>query len=123
MQPTAIDLGPLALALAGFAFAALAGAGTWLAARAAAWLKLSQDSQVRGYLEVALGNGIAFARRQVEARLAAGIKVDVHNATVAEAAEYVIQRVPDALARFGITAEAVRDLIIARLPQGGRAAG
>lgn len=112
----AIDLGPLLSVLATLALAALGAAGTWLAARVASWLKLNEDSQVRGYLEAALDNAVTYGRNVADARLKDGLAINVHSTVVAEAANYAIARVPDALKRFGLDEAGVRSLILARLP-------
>jgi hypothetical protein len=48
---------------------------------------------------------------------AAGRKFDLKSAALAEAVNYVVQAVPDAIRHFGITPEAVAEKLQAKLPQ------
>lgn len=110
---TAVSLAPAIDAVLAALAALLLALGTFAIQRLLGWLKLSQDEKVRAYLEDALQNGIAFARARVSSRAVGSI--DVKSAVVAEAANYAIARVPDALKRFGIDQDGVRDLVQARL--------
>ena len=96
---------------------ALAGVlATWLARKFAALLHLQSDDVVRQYLERALD---AAAQLGLNKAMAEGQKlgaVDLHNAAAAHGAQYVIDNVPDALNRLGITPDQVEDMIRARLP-------
>jgi hypothetical protein len=83
------------------------------------WLGLSQDAQVREYLDAALKRavdfGVAEARRKFGlAVLAPGGDAYVH--AVDAAAAYARQTVPDALRHFGIDDGGLVDRLRARLP-------
>lgn len=112
---TTVSLMPLIEALIGLAAAALLGLGTLAIRRLTTWLRLSEDDKVRGYLETALENGIALARQKVLERAATAGTAQIRSAVAAEASRYVIERVPDALKRFGVTERGVKDLVAARL--------
>lgn len=112
---TTIHLAPLIDVAAGLLLSVLLGLGVFAIQRGLAWLKLSEDEKIRGYLEAALRNGVTFAVNKARERVGAGASVDVRNEVVAGAANYVIGRVPDALKRFGVTEEGVRDMVLARI--------
>lgn len=76
------------------------------------WLKLSEDRMVREYLEVALVNGLELARQRLGS---VPLGMTTKSQLVAEAANYVIGRVPDALKRFDIDEAALKRLVEARV--------
>lgn len=81
---------------------------------------LLNDAEVRAYLDTALSRaidyGVAEARRKLGVpKLNAEDRTAVDHATDLAAA-YAANRVPDALARFGIEAQGLRDLLRARMP-------
>lgn len=111
---TVIDLGPLIealLALAAAAITAFAGFGVRYLQRK---LGIALDEDSRRALMNALNRGVDFALNRAGGLLPR--EIDARNALVAEAANYVIRSTPDALARFGITPERLREMIEARLP-------
>lgn len=75
------------------------------------------DDNTRQYLNNALQNGLKYAENK--ARSAAENIEDpvIKNKVVADAANYVTQNVPDALAHFGVTPDQLGDLLVARLTQ------
>lgn len=107
-----------ALASAGLelvATALLAGGGVVLH-RVYRWLGVSQDAQVRAYLDQALVNGIAWAQRRAADRLGIPpVGTGEAERLVTAVAEYVQGRVPDAVAHFGIDEPGLRRMIEARL--------
>jgi hypothetical protein len=107
------QLAPLAVELAAAALLAL---GSFAAARLATWLRLCNDAAVRGYLQDAIERAVDWAEARMVAALAGQppTAADWRRA-VEDAAGYLGERVPDALAHFGITPEAVRRLVEARL--------
>lgn len=85
------------------------------ARRLADWLGLAADDRARRYLDEVLHRSLSYARAS-SAVQALGEKLPP--AAIEAAAEYAQQRVPDALGRFGISAEALRQMLVAR--DGGR---
>ena len=63
----------------------------------------------------ALAGGIGWATEQARKRSADIALVEVRGRLVAEASNYVIERVPDALNHFGLDREGIEKLIEARL--------
>lgn len=100
--------------------AALLGLGGVAIHRLADLLRLRADDQVRGYLQDTLSRAVAFAeveaRRRLPAATAAGAVQQLADATTQIASAYVRDRVPDALARFGVTDRGLAEMIQARLP-------
>lgn len=84
------------------------------------WLKLRADSEVRAYLMAGLDRAVEFGRAEARRRLLApgsGMqREEVPTLQVALARDYVAERFPDALARFGLDLPAVEKLVRARLP-------
>ena len=113
MDPMLVQLLTPLLQIVG---AALLGVGTWALSRLATHLGIASDDAVRGYLEDALRNALAFGEKQVAARLAGKQPSPVDLRVIeTEAVAYVMAHVPDALARFKLTPEAVERLVRARL--------
>lgn len=83
-----------------------------LARKTLSWLNLSEDKMVREYLDVALVNGLELARQRLGS---VALGATTESRLVAEASNYVIGRVPDALKRFGIDQDGLRRLIEARI--------
>lgn len=111
-----IDISPLldvGIELLAGILLALGSFAVW---KVSTWLKLKEDDAVRGYLNEALARAVEYGK--VEAKKAgARTTVKIENVTVAAATQYAVERVPDALARFKITPEALTSMIRARLPQ------
>lgn len=87
-------------------------------------LKLSADSEVRGYLQQTLERAVEFGQAEAKRRLlsqAAGVAPlpggQVANVAAEIAAAYVRDRTPDALKRFGIDAAGLDQMVRARLPR------
>jgi len=81
------------------------------------WLKTKfgffvPDEVIRTYLNEAIQNGIKFATNKVKET---DLVVTFDNKFVGLAVDYVADRVPDALKRFGITPEKLADMVRARL--------
>jgi hypothetical protein len=80
------------------------------------WIKVKLDESSRQALEGALHKGATWALGKARD---ATSKVDVHtkNAAIAMAANYVVSSTPDALARFGITPDRLKELVEARVSE------
>ncbi len=63
----------------------------------------------------ALAGGIGWAKEQARKRSEDIAHIEVRSKLVAEASNYVIERVPDAVNRFGLDRERIEQLIEARL--------
>jgi len=115
----------LSTELLNIALVVLLSVGTWGAKRLLQYLGLKEksaqldiDAKTREYLLAAADNGIEFALRRYRERVAAGEgSADAARNVLEDSAAYVIQRVPDALAHFGLDAAGVRQIIDARLPK------
>lgn len=93
--------------------------GSWAVAKLSGWLGLKQDSEVRSYLQDALGIAVDAGYRRLElARVGAtpdqvaALRAQI----IGETATYVASKVPDALKHLGINDAGLRDMIEARLP-------
>ena len=102
--------------------------GRSLILRAAEWLKLRADSEVRAYLMAGLDRAVEYGQAEARRRLLAGsvaLRQDIQGVFVREdvqtleadlARDFALGRFPDALARFGVDAPALEAMIRARLP-------
>lgn len=111
---TSIDFGPLlnqvVWPILGAVVTAFAG---WVSLKVAGWLHLKNADQVRGYLEPALQNALAYGQAKV-GKLP--LTVDVKNEIVAVGAQFALDHVNDGLKFFGLDSpEAVGRLLSARL--------
>jgi hypothetical protein len=91
--------------------------GGYAITRLASWLKLREDSEVRAYLNQALERAVDLALAEAKGRLPAYARL-AHpevNGVVERAAEYARAAVPDALARFKIDSDGLRERVSARL--------
>lgn len=110
-----IDLTPVLGIVIDLLAAALMTLGGWALARLGRKFGLEADDQVRIYLGEALAGGIGWAKEQARKRSEDVSHIEVRSKLVAEAANYVIERVPDALRRFGLDRERIEKLVEARL--------
>ncbi|MCH7870678.1 MAG: hypothetical protein IID33_03160 [Planctomycetes bacterium] len=110
-----IDLTPVLGIVIDLLAAALMTLGGWALAKLGRKFGLEADDQVRIYLGEALAGGIGWAKEQARKRSEDIAHIEVRSKLVAEAANYVIERVPDALKRFGLDRERIEKLVEARL--------
>jgi hypothetical protein len=119
LPSTDINLGNIILTLSGIAAAVLASAAHFgvraLTKFLTAKTGIDLDNVTRSYLDPAIDKAISYATVQVQKAAANNLKIDVHNETIAHATNYLIDRVPDALAHFGLDQEHLEQLIEARL--------
>lgn len=106
-------LQPYLLAIVSVLATAIVG---WLAELLRRKFNLDIDAAHREALQTALTNGAGLLIGKL-GDAAAGRKLDLKSAALAEAVNYVLQAVPDAVRHFGITPEAIAEKIQAKLPQ------
>jgi len=104
---TRVDLTELMLTLAGVAAAAIAMLARYALRALERYLEhrtgLELDAETRRYLDDALFRAVAYARLRVADMIREGRPgIDVRSETLAIAANYALDSVPDALARFGL---------------------
>ena len=105
---------PLVLEVLGGLVLAL---GLWAIKKFVTKLGLESDEHIRKYLLEALQSSVTYGKNKATEELkdADWTKVEVKNAVVAHAASYVLTRVPDAVKRFKLNEQDVKDLVLARL--------
>lgn len=106
-------LQPYLVAIVSVLAAAIAG---WLAELLRRKFNLDIDAAHRDALQTAIANGAGLLIGKAASSLA-DKKLDLKSVALAEAVNYVLQAVPDAIRHFGITPEAVAEKIRAKLPQ------
>ena len=104
---------PYLLAVVSVVATAIVG---WLAELLRRKFNLDIDAAHREALQTALTNGAGLLIGKAGSAIA-GKKLDLKSAALAEAVNYVLQAVPDAIRYFGITPEAVAEKLQAKLPQ------
>lgn len=119
METFLIDFSPITEVVIALAAAVLSAVGAIAIAKLSAVLEARFGMQIeeaqRVKVQQALENAIAFAKIRAENFLEAKDDVQVRSAVLADAANYVISKVPQGLDHLGIDAEAVVDLLEARL--------
>ncbi len=106
-------LQPYLLAVVSVVATAIVG---WLAELLRRKFNLDIDAAHREALQTALVNAAGLLIGKAGSAFSAR-KLDVKSAALAEAVNYVITAVPDAIRHFGITPEALAEKIQAKLPQ------
>jgi hypothetical protein len=106
-------LQPYLLAVVSVVATAIVG---WLAELVRRKFNLDIDAAHREALQTALTNGAGLLIGKAGGAVA-GRKLDLKSAALAEAVNYVLAAVPDAIRYFGITPEAVAEKLQAKLPQ------
>ncbi|PWR17691.1 hypothetical protein [Zavarzinia aquatilis] len=115
---TTVDFAPVITPVIEALFGVVAGLAGWAIRHLTVWLKLKQDSEVRRYLEDTCYAGIALVRARSDAALTGKLSFDTKSAMVAEVAQYLIDRVPGALKRFGLSDDALKNYVLARIGGG-----
>lgn len=115
---TTIDLtGLLTIALQTLA-AIISALIIWALQRYGKKMGLDINEQQRLVLNQAVSDGIRFAQNTAESTIApSAANIVVPNDVVATAAKYVLAQVPDAVAHFGATPDAIARKVVAWLPQ------
>ena len=106
-------LQPYLLAVVSVIATAIVG---WLAELLRRKFNLDIDASHREALQTALTNGAGLLLGKIGGA-ASGKKLDLKSVVLAEAVNYVLQAVPDAIRHFGIPPESLAEKILAKLPQ------
>ncbi len=117
---TLVDWTPLAAvaiaALTGVVAALGRAALTLVERHLARRFDLVLDDSTRAYLEACFAQALAYGSQRAHERVARdGATTDLRSAVLAEAAQYVIDSVPDAVARFGLDRAGIERRLRARL--------
>lgn len=114
---TLIDLGPILEHVLNVLFAVLSAVAIWGVKKIGDAVGLENDDKIRQYLIGAVERGVEYGKTKAEDALgdADWAKVDVKSELVAHAAGYILSKVPDAIKKFGLTEEDIRDLVLSKL--------
>lgn len=104
---------PYLLAVVSVVAAAIVG---WLGELLRRKFNLDIDAAHREALQTALTNGAGLLLGKAGGAIATR-KIDLKNAALAEAVNYVLQAVPDAIRHFSVTPESIAEKLQAKLPQ------
>ena len=112
---TTIDLAVLQPLVSEMLLAVLTAFASYAVAKICQWLKAKRDGELGQILDKALAMGIAFAMSRLEALGKERLTFDVKSELAADAANYVLVHVPDAVKALGLDGEHLRRMIEARL--------
>ncbi|MEN5083699.1 hypothetical protein ABE438_14545 [Bosea sp. TWI1241] len=119
-QSTSVDLGPTlvgALDYLGTVIAAgIAVAIGMISARVYAWTGVNIEARHREALHSAIMTGVNAGLAKVGDAIG-GKAIDVRSTAAAQAINYVLGAVPDAVRFFGLTDSRIREMVMARLSQ------
>jgi hypothetical protein len=117
---TTVDIAPAVQGVLGYVSAAIGavvmGAIGIVSARFYSWAGISIEARDREALHSAIMTGVNGALGKISG-LIGGRAVDVHSTVLAEALRYVLASVPDAVRRFGLGEDRLREMIAAKLAQ------
>lgn len=109
-----IDLTPILEVAIDSLAVVLMALGAWALEKLGRKFGLEADDQIRLVLREALEKGVGYARERAREQGYDFARIDVRNEAAANAANYVISRVPDAVSHFGLDADGLRELVRAR---------
>lgn len=116
----ALHIQDLLQTIIGIVFGAIAGLLAWGVGSVISLVRkktgLEIDDNIRSYLETALQNGLNWAQLKVLEEAKDIKDPEVKSELLADAANYVLDKVPDAVDHFGLTPDRMLELIEARLP-------
>jgi len=107
-----IDLTPLAELFVQLAGGVFLGLTSWVAMKVKAYVGEAYADKIRGYLQDAVAMGVAYAVNKVRDEK---LSVQIKEQMTALAVTYVLDHVPSALEKFGITEDGVKSMVEARL--------
>lgn len=110
-----IDFGALLPLVNELLLATLTALGSLAVAKICGWLKAKRDGELGVILDKALAMGIAFAAARLAALGGKKMTVETKSELVADAANYVLVQVPDAVKALGLSGEHLTRMIEARL--------
>lgn len=114
---TTIDFSPVLTPLLQLAGLVLTGVAGWAVTKLATYLHVQTQSALLQTVTDVADRAISYAQNVVAAKVASGgAVVDVKNATIAEASNYLIAKAPQSLRALGMDSTHVADLILAKLP-------
>tara|TARA_R110002074_G_scaffold393784_1_gene580648 strand:+ start:499 stop:864 length:366 start_codon:yes stop_codon:yes gene_type:complete len=110
-----IDFGQLFPMFSETLLAVLTALASFAAAKLCQWLKAKRDGELGAILDKALAMGIAFAMSRLTDWTKGRMSLDVKSELAADAANYVLAHVPDAVKALRLDGEHLTRMIEARL--------
>ncbi|WP_420411588.1 inadl protein [Roseibium sp.] len=116
---TTVDFSPVIEQVIGGVFSVVGVAAVWLLNKALDAFKertgIELDDQYARRLDGALWNAINYGQVKAQETLAKHGKIDIRNELLANAINYAMESVPDALKHFDISQDRLLDMLEARL--------
>ncbi len=115
MEQFALDISPIFDVLLELLATVLMALGTWGITLLSRKLKLSNDSEIRNYLEKALERAVDNATERAREAGKDYTQIEVRHELLRDAAQYIVNRTPDAVKHFNLSPGDVDELVRARL--------
>jgi hypothetical protein len=115
IQMNMIDLSVLQPMVSELLLATLTGLASYAVAKLCQWLKAKRDGELGQILDKALAMGISFATSRLAAVEKDHLTFEIKNELVADAANYALVHVPDAVKALGLDGDHLQRMIEARL--------
>lgn len=111
----AIDIGQMLPMVSDVLFTTLTAFSSFAVAKLCQWLKAKRDGELGQILDKALAMGIAFGMSKLNRLGEARVTVEVKSDLVADAANYVLAQVPEAVKALRLDGAHLARMIEARL--------
>lgn len=113
----AIDITPLVNVGLELLAGALLALGSWAVARLAGKIGIEMDDKARAYVREAVTGGLDYALKEAKRAGQDLGHIEVRNALVASAANYVVAQVPDGVRRLKLSRGNVENMVRRLLPE------
>lgn len=110
-----VDLSPIVQALVGVAALVVSAAGPIIAAAIVRRLHLAQGSAAAQAVTAATETGAGIAYAALVARSHQTASIEIHNAALAAGVQHVVEAVPGAMQRVGVTEETAARMVTGKL--------
>ena len=117
METVLIDFGPLVVVGIEVLAGLLLAVGSWGAYKLTQYLDLKNEEQLRNVVMSAIERGVNYGKNKAleEVKDADWAEYETKNKLVGHAAQYVLTKVPNAVKKFKLTEDQIKDLVLAKL--------
>jgi len=117
METSVIDLSPVLTILLQCLGGVVLAVGSWALYKVQQKFGLENEDKIREVVMGAIERGVTYGKHKAEEELkdADWAKVETKNALVAHAASYVLTKVPDAVKKFKLSEDQVKELVLTKL--------
>ena len=117
METSIIDLSPVLSILLQCLGGVVLAVGSWALYKVQQKFGLENEDKLREVVMGAIERGVTYGKHKAEEELKDSdwAKIETKNAMIGHAASYVLGKVPDAVKKFGLSEEQIKDLVLAKL--------